>query len=387
MALTNDEINEILELYGRGYSGRKIAEKTGHSDVTVYSYIHQAKEQVTKLIKDGMDTDQILSQLDYPVSFVNRVIRETGSNQITNEKDESKVEESAEEFELSHGVDIKVEYDNFNKDLELAQHKDNMLERVEEFLEALRISKERFKQRNILDGEFQKRQSALESKLTDFVLDKIDDVDSMDVLSDLEIISEEVFSNINVLINEYNIKADQVEEARKAQEKASEEDRLAQEKMRGDARKVLEKARIAKEKAREEALSDELLNRLIDIPMFPDFVKKGVRSKFLVRFPYESPIIRDALFEINLEIIQEYGFSLDHNEEAWQAYLDKIISGGVDYMKKMAATYEQGTVNSLVSINVCPSCESRLIKKYVEGKIISSCNKCGKAWETLQKVS
>ncbi len=376
MALTNDEINEILELYGRGYSGRKIAEKTGHSDVTVYSYIHQAKEQVTKLIKDGMDTDQILSQLDYPVSFVNRVIRETGSNQITNEKDESKVEESAEEFELSHGVDIKVEYDNFNKDLELAQHKDNMLERVEEFLEALRISKERFKQRNILDKEFQKRQSALESKLEDFVLNRIDEIDTMDILSDLEIISEDVFRNINALVNEYNIKADQVEEARKAQEK-----------MRGDARKVLEKARIAKEKAREEALSDGLLNRLIDIPMFPDFVKKGVRSKFLVRFPYESPIIRDALFQINLEIIQEYGFSLDHNEEAWQVYMDKINNGGWNYMRKMAATYEQGTVNSLVSINVCPSCESRLIKQYIEGKPISSCNKCGKAWEILQKVS
>jgi len=27
MALTNDEINEIVELYGRGYSGRKIASK------------------------------------------------------------------------------------------------------------------------------------------------------------------------------------------------------------------------------------------------------------------------------------------------------------------------------------------------------------------------
>ena len=43
----------------------------------------------------------------------------------------------------------------------------------------------------------------------------------MDVLSDLERISEDVFRNINALINEYNIKADQVEETRKAQEKAS----------------------------------------------------------------------------------------------------------------------------------------------------------------------
>ena len=77
MALTNDGINEILELYVRGHSGRKIADKTEHSPVTIYYHIRQAKERVTSLIVQGMGTDQILSQLDYPVSFVNRVIKET----------------------------------------------------------------------------------------------------------------------------------------------------------------------------------------------------------------------------------------------------------------------------------------------------------------------
>jgi ribosomal protein L37AE/L43A len=56
-------------------------------------------------------------------------------------------------------------------------------------------------------------------------------------------------------------------------------------------------------------------------------------------------------------------------------------------MKKMASSYEQATMDLLVSINVCPSCESRLIRKYIEGKTITSCNKCGEAWEILQKVS
>lgn len=58
MALTNDEINEILELYGRGYSGRKIAGQTGHSEVTIYKVVRLAKERVTDLITEGMDTDQ-----------------------------------------------------------------------------------------------------------------------------------------------------------------------------------------------------------------------------------------------------------------------------------------------------------------------------------------
>ena len=128
MALTNDGINEILELYVRGHSGRKIADKTEHSPVTIYYHIRQAKERVTSLIVQGMGTDQILSQLDYPVSFVNRVIKETDSNSITNEKGESKVEELADELELPHRIDVKVEYDDFNKDLELKQRKDHMRE-------------------------------------------------------------------------------------------------------------------------------------------------------------------------------------------------------------------------------------------------------------------
>jgi len=376
MALTNDEIREILELSARGYSGRKIAGKTEHSEVTIYKVIHMAIEAVIKLKEEGKETDEIAAQLDYPPAFVNVALGKYEESQKEEVKSQLETEETAEEIETTNKLDVKADWDNFQKDLELEQRKDHMRERVEEFLEGLRVSEERFKQRNILDGEFQKRQDALESKLEGFVLNRIDEIDNIDTLSDLEIISEEVLRSINVLINEYKIKADQVEEARIAQDKAREK-----------ARKAGEEARIAQDKAREESLSDELLNRLIDIPMFPDFVKEGVRKKFLVRDLQQASIIRDALFQINLEIIQEYGFSPDPNEEAWQAYLDKIISGGVDYMKKMAATYEQGTVNSLVSINVCPSCESRLTKKYIEGKIISSCNKCGKAWETLQKVS
>ena len=63
-------------------------------------------------------------------------------------------------------------------------------------------------------------------------------------------------------------------------------------------------------------------------------------------------------------------FRLDHDEEAWRAFMDKINNGGWDYLEKMASTYEQDVVNSLVSINVCPSCESRLIEEYIDGKTI-----------------
>ena len=119
--------------------------------------------------------------------------------------------------------------------------------------------------------------------------------------------------------------------------------------------------------------------------MFPDFVKKGVRRKFLVRNFHEASIIRDALYQINLEIIQAYGYSLDHNEEAWQVFMDKINNGGRDYIKKLASEYEQGTVNSLVSINVCPSCESKLMRQYIKGRTFADCSSCSKSYEILKK--
>ncbi len=83
MALTHDEIREILELYGKGYSGRKIANKTQHSEVTIYKLIRLAKKRALNLRGEGMKADQIANQLDYPESLENRVMKEP-----TQEKEE-----------------------------------------------------------------------------------------------------------------------------------------------------------------------------------------------------------------------------------------------------------------------------------------------------------
>ena len=171
MALTNDEINEILELYGRGYSGRKIAGKTIHSEVTVYYHIRRAKKRVTDLIAESIDADQIVSQLDYPVSFVNHVIRETDLTQITDVKDIAEIENTEEEIESPLEVDVQADWDNYQKNLEFEQCKDELLERVMKFLESLRSWEEHFKEKHTIDGEFQKRQSTFERKLEDFVLE------------------------------------------------------------------------------------------------------------------------------------------------------------------------------------------------------------------------
>ncbi|GAG29605.1 unnamed protein product, partial [marine sediment metagenome] len=124
MALTNDEINEILELYGRGYSGRKIADKTEHSPITIYYHIRQAKKSVTGLIDKSMNVDKILSQLDYPNLFVNRVVRESSTSHEENEKDELEAEETTEEIESPKKLDLKAELSEFQKNQEIGQRKE-----------------------------------------------------------------------------------------------------------------------------------------------------------------------------------------------------------------------------------------------------------------------
>ncbi len=46
MALSKDDKKEILELRGRLYSHRKIADRTGHSETTVRMVINEATGQV-----------------------------------------------------------------------------------------------------------------------------------------------------------------------------------------------------------------------------------------------------------------------------------------------------------------------------------------------------
>ena len=49
MELTDDEKKEILALYGRGYSHRRIANKTEHSETTIRNVINEAWREVVKL--------------------------------------------------------------------------------------------------------------------------------------------------------------------------------------------------------------------------------------------------------------------------------------------------------------------------------------------------
>ena len=121
MALTNDEITEILELYGRGYSGRKIANKTLHSEVTVFKVIRIASEAVVQLLEKRKDVDEIASQLGYPLAFVNLEFKKHEEKQ--REVSEYLVEKKAkvEENEAQQKLVFREDWNSFQKKLEIEQ--------------------------------------------------------------------------------------------------------------------------------------------------------------------------------------------------------------------------------------------------------------------------
>ena len=74
MALSKDDKKEILELRGRLYSHRKIADRTEHSETTVRMVINEAMCKVIALVSDHLALDKIAERLGYPLTFVETVV-------------------------------------------------------------------------------------------------------------------------------------------------------------------------------------------------------------------------------------------------------------------------------------------------------------------------
>ena len=86
MALTIDEKKEILALYGKGYSQRKIVDKLGYSERTVGNVIRRAAEEIMRLKSQGMSAEQIATRMDYTIAFVEIAIKNYGDKVIGKEE-------------------------------------------------------------------------------------------------------------------------------------------------------------------------------------------------------------------------------------------------------------------------------------------------------------
>lgn len=349
--LTDDEKKEILELYGRGYSHRKISDRTGHSETTIRNVIDKARREVAKLKDNGLQVEQIASQLDYPLAFVSRILRKHEEKQGEESKAEVEAEvEPAVEVEVNEAPKIsaiKTGWSDFQRNRDIEQRKEKIRREAIESIDNLKFWKEHLREEQVLDIDYDRRQRGIRKELEDFVLIKVNEIDSTEALYDFERVIEEINGKIVALFEEYEKK---VAEATKTR------------------------------KAKEIARSDELLNSRIDIPMFPEFVKEKIKDSFLVRNLEEASIVFDALSQVALVIMKTSDFKLEQNDKMWQGFMSIIRDGGWDYLKKMAFTYRKDLEGALVSINYCPACNSRLTRKHVEGKTIASCPSCNKAW-------
>ena len=211
------------EPYGRRYSHRRIADKTGHSETTVRNVINDACREVVKLKNEGLQVEQIASQLGYPLAFVSRILRKYEEKEGKQEEKikaeiEAEVEPKVEVgvkpeieekvIEASKELDVKKRWENFQKDLEIGKRKAHLRSCAKNDLVFLRESVIEYKNKGVFDQTYDDRQKMFRLEIEDFVLKNIDEVDTIEAISDLEGIWEQIEENLVSMVEVYGIKAD-----------------------------------------------------------------------------------------------------------------------------------------------------------------------------------
>ena len=310
MALTFDEKKEILELYGREYSQGKIGDKTGHSPTTIRKVINEAAEEVFKLKAEGLEPGQIGLQLDYPLAFIDIALKKHEEKQKEEVKAEVKAEGTAEEIESPKKLDVKTELREFQKKQEIEQRKERIRVRAIDSIDNLEVLENEYREEKVFDEAYDRRQKAIKKELRDFVLVKVDEIDSIKTISAFEHICEEISEKIVALFDEYDKKVDESKELRKN----------------------IEKKR-----------SDQLLDKKIDIPLFPGFVKSQIKRMVLVRTDEEASIVHDAMTQFALYMVSRGIESPERQQKIWPAFTKNVEESGWDYLRRQATMYRKGT--------------------------------------------
>ncbi len=266
MALTNDEKNRILELRGRGFSVRKIHDATEHADVTIRRVIKEAEEEVIQLKVTIPEPEQIAKRTGYPLAFIDSVLKKSegktkGKANVETESGDEVGDEVNQDI-ASKELDLRAELANFQENQEIGQRKEKLRLEVVDSIDDLEYMQTEVMEEGIVDVAYSKRLKALKEKLASFLLKKLDEVDNTEGISELEDIYKETDEKMVALRKEHFSK--------------------------------IEKARPIR-KAREKNHSDRLLDKEIDIPLFPQSMKEHVKKQFLVRNVEEASMMGDAL--------------------------------------------------------------------------------------------
>lgn len=338
MALTPDEKRGILELCGKGYSYRKIYEKTKHSETTITKVIREAEGQVVRLRVEGLGAEQIASQLEYPLAFVSNVVDE----QDTMLHKTRKV--LAEPSEVLVKPDIKIAWSEFKRLQELQKAKKGLRQQATKLEDDLEQLETQLDSVGIADTAWRERKELLVEQLLEFIPQQIEGIDSEESLHNIESVVEEIKERIHALVEEYKPKLKEARELRSQQQKEH---------------------------------SDELLDQHISIPLFPGYVKKDIKRRFVITTEEEALIIADAMHQWALLPIKYRRDEPEYQRRLWRTFVACVKEEGWDYLQRLADQYRKDFSAAMLEIDVCPHCQKKLIRQLANEREILFCISCG----------
>lgn len=290
MALSKDDKEEIIELRGRGYSYRKIADRTGHSDTTVRAVVNEATEQVVALFSDNLELDKIAERLGYPLAFVEMVVAES--------KTKSTREPVAAISQLGKTA-IGREWEEFQRQQEIERKKESLRKRVKAIKQDLARLDDHLRIEDLLDATWKDQRKSLDEQAR-FCLQKVDEINSVESLSELQDVVNKVAEASKLLCNDYRARVEESKNRRTQQEKK---------------------------------ISDNLINKRIDVPWYPSFVKEYIKKKFTIKTEREATRLAIALIHIHEQIRKETDERII--KEIWDKFIGKVEEKGWDYITEL----------------------------------------------------
>jgi len=191
MALSKDEKKEILELRGRLYSHRKIADRTSRSENTVRKVIKEASEQVIVLASKDLAADKIAERLDFPLTFVDEVVAEWQTEPKKPLVASNQLEETA----------IGREWEGFKRGQQLERAKGKLRKQIEAIVSDLAQLDAQTRAEGILDDVWKDQRKSLDEQ-AGFALQKIEEIDSVESLFDLQNVVSKVAEASALLCND-----------------------------------------------------------------------------------------------------------------------------------------------------------------------------------------
>lgn len=296
MALTNDDKNEILEQYGKGYSHRKIADKTGHSETTIRKEIKIARQRVGPLFAQSLAARQIAKQTAYPIEFISR-LKEMG----TGEPDVKEMIQPEDE-KAKQAIVIEDEWNTFLKTQDVESLRIRLRRRIKNHIGRIGQLESRLEKENLNGSDWADRKQVILGRF-DFISERSLSASEEKEIQDLDRLIDKVVKEVSTLMREYETKLNQLNDERARQR-----------------RKV----------------SDDLLDERLFSPMFPEDVKRQIKELILVQNESQARTVCLAFFQRAMPILEASKENTPVADEFWESFVRDTRNRGWSFIKEMA---------------------------------------------------